>query len=91
MAESQRKTVNTRIWPLPAVNNEPMELRITHTTTVRDAGLPTESTEHNYEAEVAWMRQKITITSASSQTEFDANLNTWRQIIVDVRSNLATL
>jgi hypothetical protein len=95
VAEDTRKTTNQKRWELVDVAqgeaSAKAELWVTHVITVKDFGLPTEVTEHNWEAEITIGRVKTVVAVAAGMTEFDAALNDLRQAIVDARNALATM
>jgi hypothetical protein len=95
VAEDTKKTTNQKRWALVDVAQGDVaakaELWVTHVITVKDFGLPTETTEHNWEAEITIGRVKTVVAVASGMAEFDTALNELRLAIVDARNALATM
>lgn len=95
MAVATNKNTVQKRWALADVTQGDVtnkaEIWITHTSTVKDVGLPTETTEHWWEAEVNIARVKLVVVASAGKTEFDAALNVLRQAIVDARAALDTM
>jgi hypothetical protein len=84
----QTKDVDQREWPLVAADGEDVTLRVTHTTTTKDIGQPSQVIEHRWEAEIQRGRTRLVVVASTDQADFDNALNTWRQAIVDARALL---
>lgn len=91
MAEDTTKGVDQRSWPSTVIDNHDVRWMVTHTTTTRDVGLPSESVEHRWECEVRWQQIKFLVAEGSTQQEFDAMMNTIRQVCVDIRATIPAM
>lgn len=95
MALDTNKTTTQKRWPLLGVTEgegtSDAELWVTHQATVKNVGQPTETTTHDWDAELRVGRTKLTVARSSGMAEFDAALNTLRQAIVDARNSLITM
>ena len=91
MPTDRLKDVDQREWPLAAVDNDSARLIVTRTRVTKDAGLPSQTVEERWEAEVAKSRIRILVAAAPTQAEFDIALVTWRQALVDARNTLAAM
>ena len=91
MPVDDTKKVDQREWPLEPVDGEAVKLVVTHTTTTKDVGTPSETVTHRWEAEVSRARTKLLVCSAPTQPEMDTALNTLRQAVVDARALLPAM
>ncbi len=92
------KDIDQREWPLdpltlpdPADPGTAVKLIVTRTRTTKDLGLPTQTVTDRWEAEVLRARSRQLVCAAPTMAEFDSQLNTLRQAIVDARSLLAAM
>jgi hypothetical protein len=99
MAFNTSKIISSRSWPLTPISADTTPiLWVTHEVITKDAGLPTESIEHDWTLEARFPkigtnadRNKVILGKASGQPEFDALLNVVRQAMVDARAGLGTM
>jgi hypothetical protein len=93
MAEDVRRTSNMRTWKTdPSVTDTP-SFQVTHKEVVRDPGLPSETTEHEWVGDIKppGGGPGYTLVTGADLAEFDAKLNAFRLIIVDARAGLASM
>lgn len=93
MPVDDTKTVDQREWPLDPITlpnvtdpNDHAKLVITRTVISKDLGTPTATVEERWEAEVQRGRTRLLVAGAATKAEFDGQLNTWRQALVDIRA-----
>jgi hypothetical protein len=94
MAEDTKKTTSSRSWSLAQLENGSTPwLWVSHATTTKDVGLPTEVTEHNWKLEARFPkvgrdteRSTVLLAEATDQASFDNLLNDVRLAMVDARA-----